>query len=285
MENDLELARVFMESHPDAAALSMEQLPGEDVTALLSEVPPEIAAAVLVRMAPYFAVACLVSLPVEFAAKLLGIMPRDHSALVLRRMRAGERNRLLDAAPARVATTLAVLLRFPENTAGALMDPEVVALPQDVGAGEALDRVRNSGARIFYYIYVVDRARKLAGVVNLRELIEASEDKLLEEIMQRQVSRLTVHADLIEMRAHPGWREFYALPVVDDQGMLAGVLRYKTLRANVPDDTLAPRAANSFAAGIELGELYWNTMGQLLQTMWPQTELDNTPKPEKTDGR
>jgi hypothetical protein len=87
------------------------------------------------------------------------------------------------------------------------------------------------------------------------------------------------------MRAHIGWREFYALPVVDDQGMLAGVLRYKTLRANVPDDTLAPRAANSFAAGIELGELYWNTMGQLLQTMWPQTELDNTPKPEKTDGR
>jgi magnesium transporter len=284
METDLELARAFMESHPEKAAMSLEQVPVENVTALLSEAPVEIAARVIVHMAPYFGVECLKSLPVEFAGEVFGLMPRDHSALVLRRMRPEDRKRLLDAAPPSVSSGLGLLLRFPEYTAGALMDPDVLSLPSDISVGDALNRVRHSGARIFYYVYIIDRERRLTGVINLRELIEASEVKLLEDVMHVHVARLSVHADLIAIRAHPGWLEYHALPVVDNHAMLVGVLRYRTLRAAVPD--IGPLVASSpLGASLALGELYWSTLGHLLQTVWPAANPTDAKKSEEADER
>jgi magnesium transporter len=284
METHLELARAFIESYPDEAALSMEQMAAEDVTALLSEIPVDIAARAIVRMASHQAVECLRSLPLPVAGAVLGVMPRDHGALVLRRMRPEDRAGLLKAAPATAAPGIAVLLRFPENSAGALMDPEVLALPKDVGVGEAFERVRRSEGRIFYYVYIVDRERKLVGVANLRELIEADENKLLEDIMRAPVARLPVHADFITMRAHPAWREYHALPVVDDHGVLVGVLRYKTLRAEAGEDSRIAPGSDSLDTSLALGELYWSTLGQLLQTMWPAAS-SGTANSEESDGR
>jgi magnesium transporter len=284
METGIELALAFMESHPEEAALTMERMPLEDAHALLHETPLPVAASVIVRMAPPFAVECLLYLPIRFAGELLAAMPRDHSALVLRRMRNETRDRLLDAAPARTSAALSVLLRFPEGTAGALMDPEVLSLPQDITAGAALDYVRRPRTRISYYIYIVDRSRRLAGVINLRELVESSEDKLLGEVMHSPVLRLYVHADPIAMRAHPGWLDYYALPVVDAQGMLVGLLRYKTLRAAYPDVTVAG-APDPLAASLALGELFWSTLGQFLQAIWPAASPVKTTDSEEPDGR
>jgi Mg/Co/Ni transporter MgtE len=198
-------------------------------------------------------------------------------------MRAEDQKRFLNAAPPAASSGLALLLRFPEHTAGALMDPEVLSLPKDITVADALDRVRYSGARIFYYVYVIDRERRLAGVANLRELIEAHEDKLLEEVMHVHVTRLSVHADFIAMRAHPGWLEYYALPVIDDHGVLVGVLRYRTLRATAPAD-VASLAGSPLAASLALGELYWSTLGQLLQTVWPAANPRSPEKREESDA-
>jgi magnesium transporter len=272
-----------MESHPDQAALSLERMPPEEAAALLVETPVSIAAGVVVRMASYFGVACLRALPQEFAGEVIGVMPRDHSALFLRRMSPDDRRRLLDAAPPAVSRGLSLLLRFPEDTAGALMDPEVLSLPDDLGVGEAVERIRRSGARIFYYLYVVNRDRKLAGVINLRELIEAPEDALLDSVMHRHVARLSVHSDLVAMQAHPGWREYHALPVVDDGGVLLGVMRFKTLRAAGNEDAAAV-AQDPMAASLALGELYWSTLGQLLQTLWPAVK-PNGEESEESHGR
>jgi magnesium transporter len=285
MQTDLELARAFMESHPEEAALSMERMPHDDAAALLREVPVDTAAGVIVRMVPEPAVECLLRLRADLAGELLAAMPRDHSALVLRRMRVEDRDRLLKAAPESVSSALGLLLRFPENTAGALMDPAVLSLPQEITVGEALDYVRRPRTRISYYVYILDRDRKLAGVLNLRELVEAAEDKLLEDIMHRHVVRLPVNADPIAMRAHPGWLDYYALPVVDKKGVLVGLLRYKIFRAAFPEDTRVAGAPDPLAASLEIGELYWSTLGQLLQTIWPAARPNTTRKSEEPDGR
>jgi len=274
MTTELELARAFMESHPEEAAASMEKLGVKAASALLAELGARTAAQVITRMQPHFGAECLRHVPDDCAGELLEIVPRDHSTLLLRRIPHEAQETLLGAAAPQVASGLALLLQFPENTAGALMDPDVLCLPSDVAVADALEHVRHSGARIAYYLYVIDRESRLLGVINLRELIEASEDMRLEDVLHPHVEQLSVHDDPVSMMAHPGWLDYYALPVVNDQGALVGILRYKTLRA-VAAANSAPQSQNPFDVSLALGELYWSTLGSLMQAMWvnkPQGE-------------
>jgi magnesium transporter len=281
MTTELELARAFMESHPEEAAASMEKLGAESARALLGELDARTIAPVITRMQPHAGAECLRHLPVALGGELLETMPRDHSALLLRRMRQETREALLGATSPQAASGLALLLQFPENTAGALMDPDVLCLPADVTVGDAIEYVRHSGARIAYYLYVTDRQSKLVGVINLRELIEAREDMLLQDVLHPHVEQLSVHADPLAMMAHPGWFEYYALPVVGDNGVLVGILRYKTLRAVAAENSTS-QSLNPFDVSLALGELYWSTLGNFLQMLWAgkareRTETGETP--------
>jgi Mg/Co/Ni transporter MgtE len=281
MSTEIRLARTFMHHHAEESALALERMPLADVIVLLSALPPETSAGVISRMTPYFGVECLRTVPVEFAGELLGTIPREIAAILLRRLPRSERGRLIDAAPAKVSSVLRVLLRFPENTAGALMDPEVMAMPGDIKVGEVFERVKNSGIRVSYYVYIVDREGRLTGVMNLREIIAAKPDTPVGQIMHRGVATLHVRSDMLAIQAHPGWRWYQALPVVDDAGLLVGVLRYKTIRPAEEE----VRDTNPFAAGLALGELYWSTIGELLQVFWSASPSKTGLESEDADGK
>ena len=275
MRTELELAQAFMEIHPEDAASTLEGIGPADAALLMSELDATAVSTVIARMQPHAGAECLRRFRPEFAGELLKTMHRDHSALLLRRMGATTRESLLQAAPAEVASGLALLLRFPENTAGALMDPNPLSLPEEIGVAEALEYVRRSGARVSYYLYVTDRQSRLRGVVNLRELIEAPEENQLSDVARTPVSRLSVHDDPLAMAAHPGWLEHYALPVVDDSGVLVGILRHKTLRALAAESD-SPQALNPFDVSLALGEMYWSTLGRFARMLWAVREDEQT---------
>ncbi|HEX4997749.1 MAG TPA: CBS domain-containing protein [Terriglobia bacterium] len=262
-----EMARAFIESHPDEAAAEMERMPLVDAAALLEDLPHELASGITARLSTLFAAECLRRLPAGVAGELLAEIPRDSGAALLRRLPADDRDRLLTVMPRNASSALARLTRFPEGTAGALMDPEVLAVPVDTPVYSALDQVRVSGARVLYYVYVVDRNNHLVGVVNLRELMSAGANSALGDVMRPHVERISVYADRVGALAHPAWRTFYALPVVDDTGLLVGVLRHKRLYAS--EDEAAADSPNLLAVGISLGEMYWSVAAQLLESLWP----------------
>jgi magnesium transporter len=281
MATELELVRTFIDEHVDEAALTLERMPMEDARALLAEIPPATTGAVISRMAPHWGTECVKGMPVELAGEVLGAMALDVAAILLRRLQPGTRGSLLEAVPHSVADNLRLLLRYPENTAGAFMDPGVLALPADIDLGEALDRVRHSGSRVYYYVYVVGRGGSLIGVLNLREMMTASPETPIGHVMHRNVARLSVYADRIAIRAHPGWREYHGLPVVDDAGRLVGVVRYKTVR-DVEEEFPSERH-DPFGAGLALGEVYWSTLGHLIQALWPPAPTKS--ESEETDAR
>ena len=136
------------------------------------------------------------------------------------------------------------------------MDPRALALPDDLAISEALKRVRRSPQNVLYYMYVVDRDQRLVGVLNLRELMLASPKTTLSSAMQPNVARLPALADLMAIVAHPGWRDFHALPVVDAGDTFIGVIRYETLR-RLEDETGAPPYNQAVATVLSLGELCW----------------------------
>src|SRR5262249_61746521 len=92
---------------------------------------------------------------------------------------------------------IATLVSYPENTAGGLMTTDYAWLPANISVTEALDRLRLQAPdrETIYYVFVLDEGRKLLGVVSLRELILASRQAIVRDIMDKDpgVVRLTDH--------------------------------------------------------------------------------------------
>jgi magnesium transporter len=229
MDLETALARTLLETHPSEAAHVLEGLEPEVAAALLAAHESERTARVVGRMPAPSAAALLGALPDEDAVDLLGHLAVDVAARFLHPVPAARRGVWLERLPVRRARALRSLLRYPEGTAGALMDPASPALPHDVSAGEALERVRDAPPDAHCQLYVVDRSQRLVGVVGLGELLAARPDQPL-AALTRPVHALQATADRHAIVSDPAWRELHTLPVVDADGIYLGALGYGTLR-------------------------------------------------------
>lgn len=276
MDTDRVLSQSFVEAHPTDAAAILERLKPQETAAYLDLLPTRECALVLECMVSPYAAECLVHLSPQRFALAIEALPLDTAAALLRRLEPAPQERLLNQAPPDVANLLRRLLRYPEASAGALMDPRTLALPEDITAHEGLMRVRRAPRHALYYLYVVDRQQKLVGVLNLRELMLATPRALLASVMQREVATIPASADRLVILEHPAWRDVHALPVVDDHGILLGVLRYETLRELEGKSQADTAAAGAISTVLNLGELCWVALAGVL------TDLSTSIGPAKT---
>jgi magnesium transporter len=254
MDLETTLACDLLAAHPIDAARAFERLPARDVASLLEALGDGAGVRALQHMATASAAAVVAELPEARAGELFERMPAETAALLLRQTEVSARERVLAALPARRARELGSILAFPEGTAGALMDPEVLALPQDLDAEEALERVRQAAGHARYNVYIVDREQLLVGVISLRELLMAGSGERLSSRMVTAVHRLAARADRHAIVTHPGWREVHSLPVVDARGRYLGALRYRTLRQL--QEGLRDRPTEEGATARALGDLF-----------------------------
>jgi magnesium transporter len=230
MEVEARLASLLMETHPDDAAGALEGMPVEQAAAAIGAVPEDLAARVVGRMQVARAADCLRYCSEDGAAKILAAIPVQTAILILRQLDPQDRERLFGRMEAKEVERLRRVMAYPAGTAGALMDTAVVAFPEDVPVGEILRRARRQPQKMLYYVYVTDRDQKLLGVLTLRELMHAPPGRSVGEIGRRPVKSLRVDDPQAVVLGNPAWKTHHALPVVDDSGVLAGVLRYDTLR-------------------------------------------------------
>ncbi len=149
-----------------------------------------------------------------------------------------DRVALLDEMPAKVATRLigqlspdersltTVLMGYPEASSGRHMTPEFVALRDTMTAAEAMDKIRRDGheAETIYALPVLDATRHLIGVTGLRALVLASPSTLVGEIMSTDVHMVDTHTDREEAARLMRDVGAIAIPVVDSEGRLVGML-------------------------------------------------------------
>jgi magnesium transporter len=254
MELTRELAERLMRAHPERAAWVLEKHDASAAAALLAQGEPEEAAEVLRRLSPQRAGQILALLARSRAAALLAQLGLDQAVRLVRRLPEEVRTELLQHFDPRRARAIGALLAFPEGTAGALMDPEVLALPRSLGAREALDRIRAEPEHARYNLYVLDEEQCLVGVLNLRELLLAPPSDTLGDLMRADPLRLEATADRSRVVSHPGWREVHSLPVVDERGCYLGAIRYHTLREL--EEALLSTRHREQSTSVALGELF-----------------------------
>jgi magnesium transporter len=169
------------------------------------------------------------ALPIELVGGMLASLALDEAARLARLAPERVEALLARLAPAE-AEALRAILAYPAQTAGGLMDPRVLALPEDLTAAEALDRCRERPRLVRYNLYVLDAEGRLIGVLNLNELLMARETARLSELMVREPLSIQASAGRANVAAHPGWRRVHSLPVVDERGRYLGAIRYRTWR-------------------------------------------------------
>jgi magnesium transporter len=217
-----------------ATADLLEELEDVDALEAIEDFSPEKLADVLDEMAP------------DEAADLLGDLPPEQVSVTLAQMED--------------ADEVIPLLGYPDETAGGLMTTSYIALRRHTTAEQAIDFLRKAelSAEIPYYLYVVDRDRRLTGVVGLRELVVAQADTTMETIMDREVVYVTVATDQEEVARVISRYDLASVPVVDESGRLIGVITHDdivdVLEVETTEDIL-------HLGGVEAGPLvdkpYW----------------------------
>jgi magnesium transporter len=120
------------------------------------------------------------------------------------------------------------LMSYPEGTAGSIMTTDYASLPEDISVGEALTQLRLQAPdrETIYYVYVLDDDRRLLGFVSLRKLILAKLETPLANIMDRDVISVRADEDQEDAARTLARYDFIAMPVVDDQNRLVGIITH-----------------------------------------------------------
>jgi magnesium transporter len=246
----------FLREHPREAARVLERAPDGDAREVLSQSKPEEAAAVLAAIVPSAASRHLEQLEPRLAAEVLERLSSDRAADLLRRIEAERRSGILEALDEGPRTPIERLLRFPVNTAGALMHPHFAAYHLSRRVEEAVSELRDRGTDLRYYLYVVDDDLKLVGVLGVKDLMAALPSARLADMMRRPVENLSARAGRNAILRHPGWKRYPSLPVVDELGRLVGVFPYRTFQLlhGSPEEESDPSA---LGLALALGELFW----------------------------
>ncbi len=172
------------------------------------------------------------------ASELLAEMPPDEAADILGELSEEKSSELLGMMDQEEAEDVRELMEYPENTAGALMTNEFISFPADTTAEGCIDRLREltPSADTIYYLYVVDHDEMLKGVVTLRDLIVAPPKTELGAIMKTRIVSVQGDDDLRKVQETVAKYDLLALPVVDDRGMLLGIITVDDVMETVLSD-------------------------------------------------
>ncbi len=224
----------------EAAAL-IESLRPADQADLFSDLPPSEQDQLLPRLDLEDSADILEELEEEEAAEVAARLQAEDLARILDEMEPDEAADLLgDIAPERVDEVLAVmeeseevrpLLIHPDESAGGLMTSVTLTLHRDMTIEQSIEYLRTLApeTETVYYLFVVDRDVRLVGVVSLRQIVVSPPNTPIADIMDRDVIQVLVDADQEEAARLMARYDLLALPVVDEDGHLLGLITHDDL--------------------------------------------------------
>src|SRR5919106_5711023 len=222
------LLNLLQKQHPADLAQVFSELPGKDREAafsLLAERNGRLAMEAVSELGPEAGAALLATRSAEEIAKLAQEIPSDDAAALIDYLPEELSAAVLDLMRPKESGVVENLLEYDEQTAGRIMNPHVFALNEDMTVGEAITALQNArDVEMVFYLYVVDERRHLVGVVSLRRLLLVSPETPLKRIMTADLLSVRVDTDQEEVARLVASYNLLAIPVVDEENKLVGVI-------------------------------------------------------------
>lgn len=261
------LGATFLRSQPAAAARVLEDFPVESAAQYLSVANPLTAKNVIEHFSPGFAASCLSAIEPRAAGQLFSQLLPDLQIMLLRQLDRDTRESLLSALRPDQAVSIRRLLPYPEGTAGSLMEAPLASVPEELSVREAVKRIKQIRRGMKFYVYAANTAGQLTGVMTLHELISAPPAAHVSEIMHRHIISLSPAQSILTVFNSPYWQEYHALPVTDENNILLGVIRQKSMRRFQEATFHANAVSNGLETFAAVGGLFAITAGHLLATL------------------
>lgn len=214
------------ELHPADLAEIISDLSRVESSRLLEALDVQTVADALEEVEPEFQASLIEAMPDERAADVLEEMAPDEAADLLAELPQERSQELLKLMEAEEARDVRKLLAYPVDTAGGLMTTEFVAIRPHLTAEQAIAALRETAheAETLFYVYVTDDKGRLIGVFSLSDLVLARPETPVTEFMHRRVHKVNLRASQDEVAQVVAKYNILAVPVVDDEGRLHGIV-------------------------------------------------------------
>ncbi|MEJ2599967.1 MAG: CBS domain-containing protein [Anaerolineales bacterium] len=209
-----DLAEILSDLTRQESSKLLDALDVKTLASTLEEVEPEFQASLIQQMPDERVADVLEEMSPDEAADLLAELPEDRSQELLRLMEDDE------------AEDVIMLLAYPEDSAGGIMNTEFIAVKPEMSAEEVLAVLRRDAeeAETIYYIYVQDSDGRLVGIFSLRELVLSKPDTPVSDFMETRVVTVDLEDSQEECAQVISKYNLLAVPVVDPVGRMQGIV-------------------------------------------------------------
>jgi len=234
---DAAVLRAWASQHPIALSQALSELDENETVVATELLGDELTADVVTELDPGEAAEVLERLDPADAADVLEEMAPDDAADVAEEL--DEAESVLGEMAHPEAAELRELMAYPPDTAGGLMTPEFVAVRPTLTIAEAVAEIRRVAdeAETVYYVYVTDADRRLVGVLSLRDLLLGRSAQPVTAVMSPDVASVLVTDDQEKVARVFRERRYMALPVVDDQKRMLGIITIDDVSEVVEEET------------------------------------------------
>lgn len=220
------LRDILVTMKPYDIAAIFENLQDEKMPILFRILPKELAAETFVEMDDETQEFLIHGFSDSELKEVVDELFVDDAVDLIEEMPANVVKRILRQADKDMRKQINELLKYPEDSAGSIMTTEFIVLRPDMTAEMAIKRIRRTGVdkETIYTCYVTDANNKLIGITTVKDLLLAEDDELVKSIMEENVISVTTLADQEQVAQMFSNYNFLALPVVDNENRLVGIV-------------------------------------------------------------
>ena len=221
-----QLGNLLKDMNPADVAELFEDLPREKMALVCRLLPKELAADAFAYMNPDEQTVLVEAFSDKELHDVVNELYVDDAADMIEEMPANLVKRILRHTDAETRVLINQILNYPKDSAGSIMTMEYVDLKRGMTVEEAFDRIRAIGVEkeTVYTCYVTDSRRKLKGIVTVKDLLLAPKNELIRNIMETNIIYVSTHTDKEEVASLFGKYDFLAVPVVDNEERLVGIV-------------------------------------------------------------
>lgn len=220
------LKQILSELNPADIAVILDDIDEKDLALVFRILPKELAAEVFVEMESDSQQFLIEKFTDKELKSVMDELFMDDAVDIIDEMPASVAKRILAQADIATRKVINQLLAYPDDCAGSIMTTEYIDLKKSMTVADAFDRIRKRGvdSEMIYTCYVTDARRHILGIVSVKDLLLNSYDAVIDDIMEDNIIFAHTHDDKEEVAAMFEKYDLMALPVVDKENRLIGIV-------------------------------------------------------------